>query len=250
MQILLADAKLMHQSADREPISVPLSQAEATMLAAEMSRMTADELQRQFGCGASAAEEARVRFARFAAAQRMPAILAYNGRAYKYLLANTLDDAALAYGQEHLWITSFLYGMLRPLDGIAPYRMEQSVTLEATDDRPVSQWWRDRLTDRLIAAVKADDGVLLHLSTAEYQQLFHWRRVEAECHVVQPLFYVAAGDRLKVQAVWAKSCRGAMTRYVLENRLTAPDQLAAFSHEGFAFAANYGDATHPYFLRR
>ena len=249
MQILLADAKLMHQSADRESISTPLFQAEADMLAAEMSRMTADELQHQFGCGASAAEEARVRFARFATAKRMPAILAYNGQAYKHLLANTLDAAALAYGQEHLWITSFLYGMLRPLDGIAPYRMEQGVTLEATDDRPVSQWWRDRLTDRLIAAVKADDGVLLHLSTAEYQQLFHWRRVEAECRVVQPLFYVDTGRALKMQAVWAKSCRGAMTRYVLQNRLTSPDQLEAFTHEGFTYAATHGDPTHPYFLR-
>ena len=250
MQILLADAKLMHQSADREPVSVPLFQAEAAMLAAEMARMTADELQRQFGCGASAAEEARVRFARFATAKRIPAILVYNGQAYKHLLANTLDAAALAYGQEHLWITSFLYGMLRPLDGIAPYRMEQGVTLEATDDRPVSQWWRDRLTDRLIAAVKADDGVLLHLSTAEYQQLFHWRRIEAECHVVQPLFYVDTPRGLKVQAVWAKSCRGALTRYVLQHRLTSPEQLEAFTHEGFTYAPTHGDRTHPYFIRR
>ncbi|MGN0223604.1 MAG: YaaA family protein, partial [Muribaculaceae bacterium] len=124
MQILLADAKLMHQSAEREPISEPLFQAEATMLAAEMARMTADELQRQFGCGASAAEEARLRFARFATAKPMPAILAYNGQAYKHLLAHTLGDAALAFGQDHLWITSVLYGILRPMDAIAPYRME------------------------------------------------------------------------------------------------------------------------------
>jgi cytoplasmic iron level regulating protein YaaA (DUF328/UPF0246 family) len=84
--------------------------------------------------------------------------------------------------------------------------------------------------------VKADDGVLIHLSTAEYEQLFDWRRVCREVRVVQPLFYVQQPNgQLKVQAVWAKTCRGAMTRFILENRLSTPEALAAFSYEGFEY---------------
>ena len=84
----------------------------------------------------------------------MPALLAYNGQAYKHLRAGTLSDEALEYAQKHLWITCFLYGLLRPMDSIVPYRMEHCVTLEATNDKPINQFWKDRLTDMLIDSVK------------------------------------------------------------------------------------------------
>lgn len=79
--------------------------------------------------------------------------------------------------------------------------------------------------------VKADDGILLHLSTEEYEHLFDWKRVCKEVTVVQPLFYVRQKDgRLKMQAVWAKSCRGAMVRFILNNRLVTPEELSAFNY--------------------
>lgn len=98
--------------------------------------------------------------------------------------------------------------------------------------------------------VKADDGILLHLSTEEYEHLFDWKRVCKEVTVVQPLFYVRQKDgRLKMQAVWAKSCRGAMVRFILNNRLVTPKELSAFNYEGFEFAPLLGDANNPHFVR-
>ena len=136
------------------------------------------------------------------------------------------------------------------MDGIAPYRMEHCVTLEATNDKPINQFWKDRLTDVLLDSVKADDGILLHLSTEEYEHLFDWKRVCKEVTVVQPLFYVRQKDgRLKMQAVWAKSCRGAMVRFVLNNRLVTPEELSAFNYEGFEYAPQLGDANYPHFVR-
>jgi cytoplasmic iron level regulating protein YaaA (DUF328/UPF0246 family) len=67
--------------------------------------------------------------------------------------------------------------------------------------------------------VKADGGTLVHLATEEYQHLFDWQRVRKEVRIVQPLFYVRKGGDLKIQAVWAKTCRGAMTRFIIENRM-------------------------------
>ena len=111
------------------------------------------------------------------------------------------------------------------MDGIVPYRMEHCVTLETTNDKPINQFWKDRLTEVLIRSVQADDGILLHLSTEEYEHLFDWKRVCKEVTVVQPLFYVRQKDgRLKMQAVWAKSCRGAMFRFILNNRIVAPEE--------------------------
>ena len=250
MQILLANAKIMYEKAEKQPLSTPLFQSVADTLAAEMARMDVEELARQLDCSTKIAAENWKRYHDFAAAEKMPAILAYNGQAYKHLRADSLSGESLEYAQRHLWITCFLYGLLRPMDGIVPYRMEHCVTLEATGDKPVNQFWKDKLTDVLIDSVKADDGVLLHLSTAEYEHLFDWKRVCKEVKVIQPLFYVRQKDgRLKMQAVWAKACRGAMVRFVLTHQIAHPEELAAFSYEGFEYAPQLGEEAFPHFVR-
>ena len=250
MQILLANAKIMFDKAERKPLSTPLFQSTANSLAAEMAMMDVEELARQLDCSPKIAAENWKRYQDFTVAETLPAILAYNGQAYKHLRAKTLSDEALAFAQEHLWITCFLYGLLRPMDGIVPYRMEHCVTLEATGDKPVNQFWRDKLTDVLIGSVKADDGILIHLSTEEYEHLFDWNRVCREVKVIHPLFYVRQSDgNLKMQAVWAKSCRGAMVRFILNNRLLTPQELTAFSHEGFEYTPQLGEEAFPHFIR-
>lgn len=250
MQILLANAKIMYSSSDRKAASTPLFQSTANLLAAEMAKMDLDELARQLDCSRQLAAENWRRYQDFPCAETMPAILAYNGQAYKHLKAKTLSKEALEFGQDHLWITCFLYGLLRPMDAIVPYRMEHCVTLEATHDKPVNQYWKDKLTDVLIESVKADDGILIHLSTEEYEHLFDWKRVMEEVQVIHPLFYVhQTNGSLKMQAVWAKSCRGAMVRYMLENRLTSPEELKNFSYEGFEYSPLHGEYLFPHFIR-
>ncbi|MCI5450473.1 YaaA family protein [bacterium] len=250
MQILLANAKIMYDRADREPLSTPLFQSVADRLAAEMAQMDVDELARQLDCSRKLAAENWKRYQEFSCADTMPAMLAYNGQAYKHLKANTLSSDAMEFAQDHVWITCFLYGLLRPMDAIVPYRMEHCVTLEATHDKPVSQFWKDKLTDVLIESVKADDGILVHLSTEEYEHLFDWKRVMEEVKVVHSLFYVRqANGSLKMQAVWAKSCRGAMVRFILQNRITNPEELRAFSYEGFEYSPHHGEEAYPHFIR-
>ena len=159
----------------------------------------------------------------------------------------TVDDLNVAHGK--LWITSFLYGLLRPLDAILPYRMEGHVELPSGEGQNMFGFWKSRLTDILIDAVKADDGVLIHLATEEYQHSFDWQRVRKEVRIVQPLFYVRKGSNLKMQAVWAKTCRGAMTRFIIENRIDKPEDLCAFSYEGFSYEPKLGEPDYPHFIK-
>lgn len=250
MQILLANAKIMFGKTDRKPLSTPLFQTTADMLAAEMAKMDMEDLARQLNCSKKIATENWIRYQNFVVAEKMPALLAYNGQAYKHLRAATLSEEALEYAQKHLWITCSLYGLLRPMDAVVPYRMEHYVSLETTNDKPINYFWRDKLTDVLIASVQADDGILLHLSTEEYEHLFDWKRVCKEVTVVQPHFYIRQKDgSLKTQAVWAKSCRGAMVRFILNNRLVTPEELSGFCYECFEFAPQLGDTTVPHFVR-
>lgn len=251
MQILLANAKIMYEKAEKAPCSTPLFQSVTNVLAEEMARMDVEDLGKQLDCSKKIAAENWKRYQNFGFAEKLPAIMAYNGQAYKHLKAHTLSEEALSYAQKHLWITCFLYGLLRPMDGIVPYRMEHCTTLEATHDKPINQFWKDKLTDVLIDSVKADDGILIHLSTEEYEHLFDWKRVRNEVKVIQPLFYVEQENgKLKVQAVWAKTCRGAMVRFILNNHITSPQELKAFSYEGFEYEAQLGEEAFPHFVRK
>lgn len=226
----------MFDKSEVQPLTEPKLQSIANQLAMEMASCNIETLAKELDCSRSIATENWRRYQNFFIANKMPAIMAYNGQAYKHLKAKTLNKEAIAFGQEHLWITCFLYGLLRPMDGIVPYRMEHYVKLSLTEDKPINTFWKDKLTDLLIDSVKADDGILVHLSTEEYEHLFDWKRVTEEVKVIHPLFYVRQKDgSLKMQAVWAKSCRGAMVRYILTNKISDPEDLKAFSYEGFKY---------------
>ena len=277
MQIILASAKIMNVSIKREQselvrsaecekhgmksndrlksvpdisLSSPRFQNEAQAFAKVMTQYSAETIAEMLGCSQQIAAQNRMRYMRFFEdAPKLPAILAYHGQAYKHLKAETLNVDDLTYSQGKLWITSFLYGLLRPLDGILPYRMEGNVELPSGEGQNMFGFWKNRLTDVLIDSVKADDGILIHLATEEYQHLFDWQRVRKEARVIQPLFYVRKGNDLKIQAVWAKTCRGAMTRFIIQNRITNPDDLAGFSYEDFEYDPTLGDPNYPHFVK-
>ena len=240
MQIILSSAKLMNAATNinRNGYTNPLFQHEAEKLALELGQHSVEELKSELKCSMSLAQVAKLNFLDFFNEEnRLPAILAYNGQAYKCLKAHTLTDDEAEFGNKHLWILSFLYGMLRPDNLIHPYRLEGKVVPEASCGRSIFDFWKPLLTDVLIDSVKADDGVLLHLSTEEYQHIFDWKRILNEVTVVQPLFKVFDGTRLKNITVYAKSCRGAMARYVLQNKITDPKRLIGFEYKGFTFSS-------------
>lgn len=238
MQILLADAKIMFEEVDRKAETEPLFLSEANNLATEMAGKDIAELEKMFSCSHKIAAESWKRYQNFHEAEKMPAIMAYNGQAYKHLKANTLGKEDMRFAMKHLWITSFFYGLLRPLDGIVPYRATQQMG-----------HWKELLTDKLIESVEEDDGILIHLSTEEYEHLFDWNRVKREVKVVQPMFYVRKNGLLKIQAVWAKTCRGAMTRYMIENKITDINALKDFCYEGFEFKPALGEEDFPHFVK-
>ncbi|MDD6052790.1 MAG: YaaA family protein, partial [Bacteroidales bacterium] len=126
-----------------------------------------------------------------------------------------------------------LYGMLRPLDGINPYRMDGAFSLPCTGGGKVFSFWRDRLTELLIRSTKQDDGVLVYLDTDEFRSLFDWKKVCDEIKVIEPRFRVRKSGKVTSPSVWTKSCRGAMARFIIDGRISSPEALCDFSFEGF-----------------
>ena len=254
MQIILASAKIMNDRLKSVPdirLSTPRFQNEAEAFVRDMAQYSAETIAEMMGCSQQIAVQNKLRFMQFFDDKpKLPAILTYHGQAYKHLQAEMLSVDDLNYSQGKLWITSFLYGLLRPLDGILPYRMEGNIELPSGAGQNMFAFWKSRLTDMLIDSVKADDGILIHLATEEYQHLFDWQRVRREVRIIQPLFYVRKGKDLKIQAVWAKTCRGAMTRFIIENRITNPEDLNAFSYEGFEYEPSLGEPDFPHFIKQ
>ena len=220
-------------------VTRPRFAAEASELALTAAALPVEELAALLRVDRRIAAACALRYRRFhdAEAPSTAAIAAYAGIVFKRIAAHDFSAAELAFAQGRINIVSFLYGLLRPLDGVRPYRMEGDARLLAADDRTLFAYWRPMLTDELIARTKADDGVLVDLASAEMKRMFDWRRVCREVRVVTPEFRVAAGERLRTVTVYAKMCRGEMTRYAVKHRLDDPEGLKAFAWEGFRFDA-------------
>ena len=131
-------------------------------------------------------------------------------------------------------MTSFLYGLTRPLDSIKNYRLAGNVVLPDHDGKTMFQFWRTRLTDVLLDAVKADDGVLFFLASGEMKSLFDWKRITKEVQVIMPEFQVMKDGKLKTVVVYTKMMRGALARHLITQRVAKTEDWQSFEYEGFA----------------
>lgn len=217
-------------------ITIPKFEAEAVENALEMSQYSTEELEKLLRVNAKIAAENRLRYHDFCSEDNrpMPALCAYTGAVFKRILPKDFTADDFYYAQEHLRITSFLYGLLRPLDGIKPYRLEGDARLPEKGGISMFDYWKPLLTDYFISEVKKQGGVLLNLASGEMKDLFDWKRVEQEVRVVTPDFQVRKGGELKTIVIYAKMCRGEMVRFIIKNRIERPEDLKTFTWEGFA----------------
>lgn len=223
--------------------SQPAFQAEAERCALQMSELDAEAIAQLLHINPQLAALNKQRYHDFLDLEpRTPAVLAYTGMAYRHLRASEWNETELATAQERLLITSFLYGLNRPLDLIKDYRMEGKLVLPDHDGQTMFQFWRPLLTPFLLERVAATGGVLINLASAEMKQLFDWRRVEREAEVITPEFLVDKAGGLKTVVVYAKMMRGAMTRHLIQHPEAPLDDLKAFTYEGFTYRPELSDA--------
>ena len=163
-------------------------------MALELGDLSVEELAKVIPCNEKIALENKLRYQDFFNEEAyLPALLAYYGQAYKCLKAQEYNQEDFSYADKHLWITSFLYGLLRPLDLIHPYRLEGKAKLPSSEGKNMFAYWKPFLTDILIEAVKADDGILVHLATEEFQHLFDWKRLQKRYVLFNPSLWLIKG---------------------------------------------------------
>ena len=243
MQILLACAKIMTGTApERLPIATePTFLAQANAHVQQLLQYSVEELQGMLNINHELAVENWRRFQQFFDKKSLvPAVFAYDGMVFQKLAPETFCDDDLRYANDHLFIGSFLYGLLRPLDMIHRYRMEGNVELPE-NGMTMFDYWKPILTDRFIEKIKADDGILVNLASNEFKDLFDWKRVKKEVTVITPQFKVDKGVKLSTIVIYTKMCRGAMTRWILQNRITDIKMLKQFAYEGYSLYEPAGE---------
>ncbi|MEN9317162.1 MAG: peroxide stress protein YaaA [Pseudomonadota bacterium] len=176
------------------------------------------------------------------------AVFAFNGDVYEGLDARTLDAAAVDWAQDHLRILSGLYGLLRPLDLMQPYRLEMGTRLPNARGKDLYAFWGSRLAASLAELIRSQSvPALVNLASEEYFKAVPRKALGLE--VIQPVFQERKGTQWKVVSFHAKRARGLMTRYAIEHRLEDPEGLKAFDVEGYAFAPDASDASNWVFRR-
>ena len=237
MQILIGCAKIMTGCApsDISFATEPTFQSQANDNAMQMLNYSVEELCEMLHINRDMALENWKRFRSFHDNSiRQPAAFRYDGMVYQRLAPETLSDSELLYANDHIMISSFLYGILRPLDIINKYRLEGNVILPNNNSKSMFDFWKPILTDWFINKIKADDGILIYLASDEMRNLFDWKRVNKEVKVITPSFKVDKNGKLKTIVIYTKMCRGAMARYIIKNRITNIDELKSFEYEGFS----------------
>ena len=177
------------------------------------------------------------------------AVLAFDGDVYDGLSAKTLSADDLDFAQQHVRILSGLYGILRPLDLMQPYRLEMGTRFVNRAGKDLYAFWGETLLDAINAELaEMARPVAVNLASEEYFKAAVGRKIRGE--VIQPVFEDWKGGRYKIISFYAKRARGLMTRYAILNRLTEPEGLQGFDSDGYAFAPEASDATTWVFRRR
>jgi uncharacterized protein len=177
------------------------------------------------------------------------AVLAFDGDVYDGLVAKTLSPKDLAWAQDHLCILSGLYGVLRPLDLMQPYRLEMGTTLKVGRANNLYQYWGNRISEHLNERLTSDaEPVVVNLASQEYFRAVNLKALNAT--VVECVFEDFKNGDYKVISFFAKRARGAMARFAVTQRVTTRKQLEGFATDGYAFAPKVSESNRLVFRRK
>lgn len=163
------------------------------------------------------------------------AILAFKGDVYTGLQADDFSEADFDFAQQHLCMLSGLYGVLRPLDLMMPYRLEMGTRLHTPYGDDLYAFWGEHITHQLNQQLRQQgDRTVINLASDEYFKAVKPAALEGE--LIKPVFMDQKNGSMKVISFYAKKARGLMSRFIIKQRLCDPEQLKTFDLEGYAFA--------------
>jgi cytoplasmic iron level regulating protein YaaA (DUF328/UPF0246 family) len=225
---------------------------DTAVLAARSKKLTRADLRRLMDISPKLADLNYERFQSFDPKNKSktkPAIFAFAGDVYMGFEAASLSAADIAYAQDHVAILSGLYGVLRPLDAIQPYRLEMGTRLRTDRGADLHAFWRESAAPYINALTSAlNEPIIVNLVSEEYWSAIDDTSLTAP--VVQPVFKEIKNGKAQIVSFLAKKARGMMARYIVQHRLTKPEELKRFDAAGYAFDAKASEGAQLVFSRR
>ena len=249
MLVVVSPAKKLNMTpAGGVSATEPAFVENAQELAGVARQLSLGALQKLMGLSVNLAQLNADRFAAFGSQDTKAAVLAFAGDTYQGLEATTLDGDEMIWAQDHLRILSGLYGVLRPLDAIEPYRLEMGSRLKTAKGASLYAYWGDKLSEALNAqAVKTGAQALVNCASQEYFGAVDLARLTPQ--VITPVFMERKAGQAKIISFYAKKARGAMARYIVQHRLTDPEGLKDFDSGGYTYQPDQSDTKKWLFLR-
>lgn len=224
----------------------------AGQLVQDARQLSPDDIRALMGVSDNIAELNHARFMNwaqpFSLDNAKQSILAFKGDVYTGLEAETLSSEQLGFAQKHLCILSGLYGLLRPLDLMQPYRLEMGLKFANSGGKNLYDFWGDEISVALQKQLKKSGSkVLVNLASNEYFRAVKARELDAD--IVTPVFKDLKGDKYKVISFFAKKARGQMARFIIDNELNAPDGMKKFKSDGYRYSKAESTARELVFTR-
>lgn len=254
MKILLSPAKSIHQDKTYENlVSTEIEfKNETNALAKKLQKLSVKKMEKLMHISSELAHLNVQRYADWNEeinenTASFPAIYGFNGEVYKGFEADTLSEKQLLYAQENVRILSGLYGILKPLDLIAPYRLEMGTKWNITPKtKNLYQFWDKKITTYLNKELKENEPII-NLASSEYFKAVDVKTLHSK--VFTPVFKEFKNGDYKIIMMFAKHARGAMARFIVDNELENPEDLKLFSKDGYGFDANLSSETEWVFTR-
>ena len=248
MRIILSPAKKMQINVEEPYQELPVFMEQTEEIMEWMKSLSYEEAKKLWACNDQIAEQNYERFAHMNLYSNLtPAILSYEGIAYQYMAPSVFEFGEFDYVQEHLRILSAFYGVVKPMDGVTPYRLEMQAKAKIGGYKNLYDYWGDRL----YREVSEESHVIINLASREYSRCIE-KYLTKEDRYITCIFgeYADAEKRKVVQkGVYAKMARGEMVRFMAEHNVLEPDELKNFDRLGYRFDGKESSDTEFVFIR-
>lgn len=246
MQIILSPAKKMKVDTDSFPCrSLPQLLPKTEQLYERLRGMSYQELKALWKCSDAIAKVNLERLETMDLRRNLtPAILAYEGIQYQYMAPGVFSDQALAYVEEHLRILSGFYGVLRPFDGVTPYRLEMQAKLSMGQGKDLYSFWGDSIAETLFS----ETDCILNLASKEYSRCVS-SHLNSRVKLITVSFCERKEGKLIEKGTLCKMARGEMVRYLAEHQIQDPEQIRDFHRLGYRFSPEESNDTTYAFIK-
>lgn len=246
MKMILSPAKKMNVNTDSlDYTKLPEYLEQAEDILKWLQSKSYAQLKKLWGCNDKIAEQNFIRLEQMDLRRNLtPAIISYEGIAYQYMAPAVFEYGQLGYVQEHLRILSGFYGILRPMDGVTPYRLEMQARAAVGGCKDLYELWGSRLYD----SVRDRDGVIINLASKEYSKCIEKYLTNQDTYITC-IFGELAGAKIVQKGTYAKMARGEMVRFMAENRIEDPARLREFDRLHYRYREELSSETEYVFIR-